>query len=152
MVGSGAAWNATVGRQMLPWLAITGDAGVLCVDEEHHSVIEISVTSDDATHATLMTGVRLEQPVHFGLTPSLQIETGLGWLLWGDRHIGSFFGDEPRTLTGERDAVWSWSVTFQIRIATRRRMLTPGVTARMVVFNEQGYPVRMTMLGVALRY
>src|SRR6267378_1625135 len=54
LAGSGVAWNATVGRRTLPWLAITGDVGVLHVDEllVGSFIPEDSWTLDDATHAT----------------------------------------------------------------------------------------------------
>jgi hypothetical protein len=55
-VASGAAWNATVGRKTLPWLAITGDVGVLTVTEAYHPAGAVG----GATHFPFMTGVRFD--------------------------------------------------------------------------------------------
>ncbi len=154
VAGSGVAWDASVGRQTMPWLAFTGDIGLLQVDEAFFgvSIPEDHWTIDDATHVTLMTGVRLEEPVRFGLAPSLEFGTGLGWLHWGDRHRTSMNGGGTQTYAGDDDVAWGWSVGLRLGFATPRRSLTPQVTLRSVEFAEQGGPVRMTTFGLGLRY
>ncbi len=151
--GSGTAWNATLGRQTLPWLAFTGEAELLQVNEILlGGFVEDNWTLDTATHATFMTGVRVGPPIDLGLTPSLEFATGVGWLRWGDRHITSMFDGHSRTLAGERDVAWGWSAGVRLRYATRPQMLTPEAATRAIMLYERGHPVTMLMLGFGLRY
>jgi hypothetical protein len=152
VVGGGAAWNATIGWQALPWLAFTGDVGVLQVHETFNTFIpEDRWTVDDAAHATLMAGVRLEPPVRSGPAPSLEFGTGLGWLRWGDRHFTSI-NSRGWTARGDDGVAWGWSAGFRLRFATLRRVLTPQAMVRAVGFFEQGHSTSMTTLGFGLRY
>ena len=152
VIGGGAAWNATIGRQTLPWLAFTGDVGVLQVHETLYTfILEDRWTIDDAAHATLLAGVRLEPPVRSGPAPSLELGTGLGWLRWGDRHFTSI-NSRGFTIAGDHDVAWGWSAAFRLRFATLRRALTPQAMVRAVGFYEQGHSTSMTTLGFGLRY
>lgn len=151
----GVGLNVTVGRQALPWLAVTGGVGVIQVDETRLgvSIPEDRWAVDGATHALLMGGVRLSPPVRFGLVPALELGTGVGWLHWGDQHVtSSFFSDGQRTIPGDRDTSWGWSAGLHLRLATQRHMPLPQATLRTFAFSERGAPVRMTMLELGLHY
>lgn len=154
MADGGAAWNAAVARQALPWLALAGDVGVLRLDEVllGRFIPEDRWTVDGATHTTFMTSIRLEPPIDSGLAPSLELGTGLGWLHWGDLHVTSMFGGGERTIAGDQEVAWGWSAGMRLRFATRRRLLTPQAIGRVVVFYEHGGPFLVTTLGLGLRY
>lgn len=152
--GSGAALNATLGRQAQPWLALVANFEMLRAQELSPGIQipEEDLTIDDARHALVMMGVRIGPPVHFGLAPSLELGTGLGWLHWGDRHVTSTFGLPAMTVAGDHDVAWGWSAGLHLRLATSRRMLTPLVAVRAATFDERGHPVRFATLGLGLRY
>jgi hypothetical protein len=149
----GAALNATVGRRALPWLAVTGDVGVLRVDEVLLviSFPEDTWTVDRATHATFMTSVRLEPTNDSSLAPSLEIGAGLGWLHWGDRHVASMLPGGDRTVAGDQQVAWGWSTGLRLGFATRSRV-SPQAIGRVHVFYEQEGPFLVSTLGFGLRY
>lgn len=150
---SGTAWNATLGRQTLPWLAFTGEVELLQVNEVLLGAFipEDTWTVDAATHAVFMSGVRVGPPLDLGLTPALELATGVGWLRWGDRHV-SIFGGQAQTIAGERDVTLAWSAGFRLRYATRPRMLTPEAATRAIIFYERRHSIPMLTLGLGLRY
>lgn len=151
--GSGTACYAALGRQTLPWLAFTGEARVFKVNEVLFGFLipEDFWTVDAGTHATLMAGLRIGPPIDLGLTPSFEVATGMGWLHWGDRHVTSINGP-PQTIAGDREVVWTSSVGFRLRYATRPRQLTPEAMTHAIVLVEQGHPLPMLTLGLGLRY
>jgi hypothetical protein len=150
---SGTACYAALGRQTLPWLAFTGEAGVFKVNEVLAGafVPEDFWTVDAATHATIMAGLRIGPPIDLGLTPSLEAATGIMWLHWGDRHVTSINGP-PQTIAGDRDVAWASSVGFRLRYATRPHQLTPEAMTHGIVLVEQGHPLTILTLGLGLRY
>lgn len=151
--GNGSAGTLTVGRHSLPWLALTVEGAVIDAREAdlRVSIPEGRWTTDRGTHGSLTGGVRLEAPVRFGLAPSLQIGTGVGWLRWGDQHVTQWDGSMA-TVPGEHEALWAWSTAFNLRLATPQRWLSPEATAAVRAFDEGGQYIRMTTLGIGLRY